>query len=184
MADGKHTGRQIRRKDGQGYYTLSERLGEGGEGEVYAVDRSLTCGRSRSTSPDRAPKDVQARKLLAMEGLMPILVGERSGHPSLTWPEQVIRDRNTNALVGLVMPRVNTAKTMTVGEFFIPSVRQKKLQEMNLLLSGVQIQKTQWTIIRNLSTTVARRPRAGPPGRRHQPTQHPGRTGARRCKHH
>lgn len=155
MADGQHTGRKIRRKDGQGYYTLGERLGEGGEGEVYAVDRSPKWA-VKIYKPGRAPKDVQARKLLAMEGLMPILDGERSGHPSLTWPEQIIGDRKTNALIGLVMPRVNTAKTMTVGEFFIPSVRQKKLQEMNLLLNGVQIQKTKWNIIRNLSTTVAR----------------------------
>ena len=89
MADGQHTGRKIRRKDGQGYYTLGERLGEGGEGQVYAVDRSPKWA-VKIYKPGRAPKDVQARKLLAMEGLMPILDGERSGHPSLTWPEQII----------------------------------------------------------------------------------------------
>ena len=86
---------------------------------------------------------------------VPVRGENRTPVPDLA-SEQIIRDRNTNTLVGLVMPRVNTAKTMTVGEFFIPSVRQKKLRAMNLLLDGVQIQKTKWNIIRNLSKTVAR----------------------------
>lgn len=155
MAEGQHTGSPIRRKDGQGFHTLGEKLGEGAEGEVYAVDNSPLWA-VKIYKPGSAPKAIQAQKLLAMEGLMPLLAGERPGHPSLTWPEQIIRDRNSNSLVGLVMPRVNTAKTMTVGEFFIPSVRQRRLQEMDLPMDGVEIQKTKWSIIRNLSKTVAR----------------------------
>ena len=67
MADGQHTGRQIRRKDGQGSYTLGEKLGEGGEGEVYGVIDSPQWA-VKIYKPGRAPKDVQAKKLLAMEG--------------------------------------------------------------------------------------------------------------------
>ena len=155
MADGQHTGRQIRRKDGNGFYTLGQKLGEGAEGEVYAViDSDLWAVKIYKTG--RAPRDVQAKKLLAMEGLMPLLGGERKGHPSLTWPNQIIRNSANDALVGLVMPRVNRARTMTAGEFFTPSVRQQKLGQMNLRPPDWQIEKTKWSIIQNLSKTVAR----------------------------
>ena len=155
MAEGPHTGTPIKRKDGKGSYVVSEKLGEGGEGEVYAVADSFQWV-IKVYKPGKAPKGTATKKLLVMEGLMPPLAGEHAGHPSLTWPEQIIRDRNSNSLVGFVMPRVDMSGTMTVGEFFAPSVRQQKLQAMNLQLDGVQIQQTRWNIIRNLSKTVAR----------------------------
>ena len=125
MAEGQHTGQQIKRKDDQGHYVLGEKLGEGAEGEVYSVANSPQWA-VKVYKPGKAPKDVQAQKLLAMEGLMSPLSGERTGHPSLTWPEEIIQDQNKN-LVGFVMPRVDIARTMKAGHFFIPNVRQQKL---------------------------------------------------------
>ena len=157
MAEGQHTGRPIKRKGNQGSYVLGEKLGEGAEGEVYSVANSPQWA-VKVYKPGKAPKDVQAQKLLAMEGLMSPLSRERTGHPSLTWPEQIIQDQNRD-LVGLVMPRVDTANTMTVGEFFTPSVRQRKMQQMNVPCNDPhlqQTQQTQWNIIRNLSKIMAR----------------------------
>ena len=154
MAEGQHTGRSIKRKDDQGSYILGEKLGEGAEGEVYSVANSPQWA-VKVYKPGKAPKDIQAKKLLAMEGLMPPLRGERAGHPSLTWPEQIIQDQNRD-LVGLVMPRVDKANTITVGEFFTPSVRQQKLREMNVPSDSRHIQNTTWKIITNLSQTAAK----------------------------
>lgn len=151
MAEGQHTGRRIRRKDSQGYYVLGELMGDGGEGEIYAV----------SNAPERAAKiykpdrDDNAKKLPTMERMIPAFDGEITGHPHLAWPEQVIQDRKKNLPAGFTMPRVNTNRTMTIGQFFIPSVRRQKLQAMNLMLDGIQIQQTKWNIIKNLSKTVA-----------------------------
>ena len=155
MPDAPHTGRTIKRKDAKGYYVVAEKLGEGGEGEVYAVADSPQRV-IKIYKPGKAPKGAAAQKLIVMEGLMQPLAGESAGHPSMTWPEQIIRDQSNNSLVGFVMPRVDKSRTMTVGEFFAPSVRQKKLQTMKLLLDGAQIQRTKWEIIRNLANTVSR----------------------------
>ena len=54
------------------------------------------------------------------------------------------------------MPRVDKANTITVGEFFTPSVRQQKLREMNVPSDSRHIQNTTWKIIRNLSQTAAK----------------------------
>ena len=152
--DGQHTGQQIKRKDDQGDYVLGQKLGEGAEGEVYSVANSPQWA-VKVYKSGKAPKDVQAQKLLAMEGLMSPLSEEPAGHPSLTWPKQIIQDQQKN-LIGLVMPRVDTARTMTVGEFFTPSVRQQKLREMNVPSDSRHIQNTSWKIITNLSQTAAR----------------------------
>ncbi len=133
MAEGPHTGTPIQRKDRKGSYVIGEKIGEGGEGEVYAVADSLQWV-IKVYKPGKAPKSIAAKKLFVMEELRPRLAGERAGHPSLTWPEQIIQDRSSNSLVGFVMPWVDMAGTMTVGEFFAPSVRQRKLQAMNRLL--------------------------------------------------
>ena len=154
MAEGQHTGQQIKRKSNQGSYVLGEKLGEGAEGEVYSVANSPRWA-VKVYKPGKAPKDVQAQKLLAMEELMSPLSRERTGHPSLTWPEQIIKDQNGD-LVGLVMPRVDTANTMTAGEFFTPSVRQRKLREMNVTSNYPHLQQTKWNIIRNLSKIMAK----------------------------
>ena len=154
MANGQHTGQQIKRKGNQGSYVLGEKLGEGAEGVIYSVANSPQWA-VKVYKPGKAPKDVQAQKLLAMEGLMPPLSGERTGHPSLAWPEQIIQDQNRD-LVGFVMPRVDTARTMKAGHFFIPNERQQKLLEMNAPSDSQHIQNTTWKIIRNLSKIMAR----------------------------
>ena len=154
MANGKHTGTKIKRKDNKGHYVLGEKLDEGAEGEIYSVANSPQRV-VKVYKPGKAPKDVQAQKLLAMEGMMPPLSGERTGHPSLTWPEEIIQDQNKN-LVGFVMPRVDIARTMKAGLFFIPKERQKKLLEMNAPSDSQHIQNTTWKIIRNLSKIMAR----------------------------
>ena len=152
--NGQHTGKPISRKDGTGQYVLGAKLGDGGEGEVYEVANDPEWA-VKIYKPGKAPRDTQASKLLAMERLKPELHGDRPGHPPLTWPKQIIQERESTELVGLVIPRVNTARTMTMGEFFAPSVRQGKLLKMNMMLDGVHIQRTKWNIIRNLTKTIA-----------------------------
>ena len=155
MPNGQHSGRPINRKDRKGQYVLGEKLGEGGEGEVYEVSNDQEWA-VKIYKPGKEPKGEQANKLIAMEGLMNSPDGERQGHPSLSWPKQIIRDRERNCLVGMVMTRVNTSRTMSIGEFWTPTVRQAKLSKMRMPSDRIHVQNTKWKIIRNLSKIMAR----------------------------
>lgn len=151
MADGQYSGRRIKRKNSRGEYIIGEKLGVGGEGEIYAVANDA----QKAVKIYLPGKDGNAVKLPTMEGMTPRFTKERIGHPPLAWPEQSIREQPSNTVVGFVMPRVNTDRTMIVGEFFTPDDRQEKLRKMDVSLSGIQIQETKWKIIRNLSKIMA-----------------------------
>ena len=150
MAEGQHTGRQIRRKGQAGYYVLGDVISNGGEGEIYAVTNDAAKV-AKVYLPGKGSNGV---KLPAMEGKCPTSAGT-TGHPPIAWPEQTIIDSATNAPVGFIMPKVDTARTMLFGEFIYPDTRQQKLQAMGLQMDGVQIQETKWRIIENLASIAA-----------------------------
>ena len=155
MKEGKHSNKRIARKDGYGDWVLGRVLGEGGEGEVYEVVNSPSSA-VKVYATEKRPTGAKREKLIAMEKLRPSCDGERPGHPPLAWPEQVIRDRSTDSLIGFVMPRVDNFRTMSIGEFYDPAVRKDKLRRMKISLRPAQVEESKLKIIANLASTVAR----------------------------
>ena len=152
MAESPTTGARIRRRGGTGHYTLGEKLGEGAEGTIYTVandEQKVVKVYKRCRHGHLPPRITD--KLRAMERHRPAQGKSRPGHPAMAWPDQIIQSASSNTAVGFAMPRVNTQKTMELGEFLNPKTRQTKMQEKNLPTDHVQIEATKYKIIQNLS---------------------------------
>ena len=153
-----HTGATITQRNRRGTWTIGERLGSGNEGEVYAIANDPARA-VKIYHDGKRPGPIQTAKLNAMEGKPPPGPLEAPGFPTLTWPEQLIRDTSTSTLVGFVMPRVATTNFVPIGTYCNPEARQRAVpREHGETSHYSRIVKT---AIQNLAQTVHRLHAAG-----------------------
>src|SRR5690349_7148216 len=93
-----------------------QRLGSGGEAEVYAVDGRPTLAEKRYRSPSPA----RERKLRVMLAHPP----EQASTASLAWPVELVEEGSR--VVGFLMPRIDVARSAPLFSVYNPAQRRKQ----------------------------------------------------------
>lgn len=95
----------------------SQRLGAGGEAEVFEVagQRSLAYKRYRTPSPERTAK------LAVMVANPPEGLAD-GGHVAIAWPQEVVE--RDGLAIGFTMPRIDTASTVPLFQVYNPQSRR------------------------------------------------------------
>lgn len=102
---------------------LGALIKEGGEGEIYTIDGLNSHIAKIYKKTERTTEE----KLSAMLYGPPTDPTSKIGHYSIAWPEDILRDRSSNSVVGFIMPKIAGDSLYTV---ISPSQRQR-LHEKN-----------------------------------------------------
>src|ERR1043166_6628956 len=95
-----------------------QRMGRGGEGDVYALPAEPTL----AVKIYHKPTPERTRKLAVMLACPPDDPMARQGQPAIAWPCDLLRD-SSNQTVGFLMPRVSGVRPII--DFFNPQSRLK-----------------------------------------------------------
>ena len=108
----------------------------------------------------RRPKGPMMEKLAAMERADIRIMGEEKAKlPPLAWPQQVVKEKEKNQVVGIVMPMVNRQRTVPIAHTLTPTTRKNVLVKHGT--NEEDFKKTRWAMARNLINIVRALHRAG-----------------------
>lgn len=157
---GKHTGRIIPRRTQGPPVVLSNLLGSGGEGEVYAVRDDPTLA-VKIYHDHRMPGGEAAQKLTAMETIdIDLRKVKAKTLPPLAWPKQVIKVSGRDKVVGMVMPRVDLNLAPPVSNILTPMVRSGLLAKRGISETAF-LETIRWRIADNMMEVVRAIHKAG-----------------------
>ena len=116
----------FRREDGS-QVTLAQRIGQGGEGEIWTMQGNRHLIAKIYYREER--NATYAAKLQIMQSKRPELAKQqRGGHRSLVWPEEKGRLFDAqNKFVGFLMPYVNLSSSYELFKLYQPKDRQQTL---------------------------------------------------------
>ena len=126
----------------------SQRLGAGGEGEVFA-DRNSDLVYKIFYNPTQYQHDkIQAMLASPPQHCLFQKSGDSRDHPQIAWPMEILREPGGGSFKGYSMPRVSSGTVSLDRLFSIYDIRRYKLQDANTL-------HTRLYIGRNLSSIVS-----------------------------
>lgn len=152
MTNSKHTGREIKWPERNRTIVVAELLGEGGEGQVYAIrnDPGLAV---KIYHEDRRPQGHMAQKLTAMEEKPPDFShATPTNIPRVAWPTKVIKVRDGQQVIGTVMPLVDRSRTLPISHILTQTTRKISLPKHRVSESHFQAKR--WDIAQNIITAV------------------------------
>ena len=121
---GQHSGRKIVRRGQTVPWTVGDLIGAGNEGEVYALTNDQHHA-IKIYHPNKRPGADHAAKLKVMVDNRPYSPIEID-QPTLPWPTQLFHAHASGDLAGFVMDRIDTSRTMPIGNYCNPEVRAKR----------------------------------------------------------
>ena len=121
-------------------------------------------------------------KLAAMERADIRIMGEEKAKlPPLAWPQQVVKEKEKNQVVGIVMPMVNRQRTVPIAHTLTPTTRKNVLVKHGT--NEEDFKKTRWAMARNLINIVPRPAQGGMHHRGRERREHPHQSLQRRDQH-
>ena len=156
---GQHTGMKIQWMERNTTIEVAELLGEGGEGQVYAINQNPELA-VKIYHEHRKPSGTMAEKLSAMEDIRLDFSNKPPTRlPRVAWPTKIIKQKQGSQVTGIVMPMVDRSQTTPMSHILNPTIRKNSLPQHGI--TEPEFRQKQLVIAQNIIIAIKAIHRSG-----------------------